>query len=198
MIALYVVLSLLLLFSVILLLRVGFQIEYGENGISADARIGPIRFRVLPVKRKEKTGRKMKPREAPAAEKEPEEKKGGKFSEFRKYFSYVSAMKDRLKRKLRVDDLTLYFAAGGSDPVAVAMTYGGVTAAMSALLPVLEQNFDIRKRDFETSFSYELKEPYIYFRAKISAATWELIYIALPMLSLYMKSKDTRSRKGEK
>ncbi len=198
MIALYVILSVFLLIAIIMLLRAGVQIEYGENGILADFSIGPLKFRVFPAAGKEKIKRKRRPRETAPPKKEPEREKGGKFSEFRKYLSYISAAGDRLKRKLRVDDLTLYFAAGGSDPAAVAIAYGGVTAAMGMLIPVLEQNFDIRKRDFETSFSYELKEPYIFVRAKISAAVWELIYIGLPILSLYIKSKDTKSGKEEK
>jgi len=197
-IALYIFIAIILLLIIISLLRVGIIVVYSESGFVADAIIGFVKIRAFPREKKEKPKKEKKQPKAKKTEPEPEEKKGGRFADFKLMWPYIKSALERLKRKLRVDELTIYFAAGGSDPASVAMSYGGVTAAMGMIIPVLEQNLNILNRDFETSFSFELKEPYIFIRANITAAVWELIYIGLPLFSMYMKTRERKSRKEEK
>lgn len=174
------------------LVRISLDIEYSKNGITADIKVGFIKFRLFPQKEKAKVKKVKKPEKKPEAQAASATKSGGKLSEFKPYLELITKALSDFKRKLKVDELTVHFAAGGENPVAVAIAYGGVTAAMGMIVPILEQNLVIKNRDFETSLSFEIKEPYIYVRAKITSAVWELILIGIPLLRGYMKTRDMR------
>lgn len=189
MLALYIILALLVIIAIILLLRAGILLVYGEEGFFADVKIGPYKFRAFPREEKEEKKKEKKPYKKTEPTEKPVKERGGSLKTFQLYWPSVTETLGRLRRKLTVDELTLYVAAGGSDPANIALAYGGVNAAMGMMIPVLEQSLDIKKRDFETSFSFELREPYIFARLKATAAVWELIYIGLPLLSLYLKTR---------
>lgn len=198
MIALYIILALLIIIAVILLLRAGVLLVYSEEGFTADVKIGAYRFRAFPQEEKPKEKKVRKYDKKAPPEEKPEKEKGGSLKTFQSYWSAATETLGRLRRRMTVNELTLHVAAGGSDPANVALAYGGVNAAMGMIIPVLEQSLDIKKRDFETSFSFELKEPYIFARLKATAAVWELIYVGWPLFSKYMKTRNTKDGKEEK
>ena len=60
-----------------------------------------------------------------------------------------------LRRKLRVEELTLHVCIGGSDdPAAAAMRYGRAWAAIGAITPALDRLFIIKKRDIQPALDY--------------------------------------------
>ena len=60
-----------------------------------------------------------------------------------------------LRRKLRVEELTLHVCSGGSDdPAAAAMRYGRAWAAIGAITPALDRLFVIKKRDIQPALDY--------------------------------------------
>ena len=60
-----------------------------------------------------------------------------------------------LRRKLRVEELTLHVCIGGSDdPAAAAMRYGRAWAAIGAITPALDRLFVIKKRDIQPALDY--------------------------------------------
>ena len=62
-----------------------------------------------------------------------------------------------LRRKLRVNELTLYVHIGGSDdPAKAAMGYGRAWAAIGAITPSLERLFVIKKRDIRPALDYTI------------------------------------------
>lgn len=62
-----------------------------------------------------------------------------------------------LRRKLRVNELTLYVRIGGSDdPAKAAMGYGRAWAAIGAITPSLERLFVIKKRDIQPALDYTI------------------------------------------
>jgi hypothetical protein len=69
---------------------------------------------------------------------------------------------------------------------------------LGLILPLLENNFNIKKRDLRTAVSFELTEPYIYIQAKLSLLVWEFVYIAFGAFTSFMKykTKNTEDRKA--
>ena len=60
-----------------------------------------------------------------------------------------------LRRKLRVEELTLHVCIGGSDdPAAAAIRYGRAWAAIGAITPALDRLFVIKKRDIQPALDY--------------------------------------------
>ena len=62
-----------------------------------------------------------------------------------------------LRRKLRVNELTLYVRIGGSDdPAKAAMGYGRAWAAIGAITPSLVCFIVIKKRDIQPALDYTI------------------------------------------
>ena len=54
--------------------------------------------------------------------------------------------------------------AAGADPAATAK-FGAVNTVYGMILPLIENNFNIRNRDLRASVNFESDEPYIYVKA---------------------------------
>ena len=62
-----------------------------------------------------------------------------------------------LRRKLRVNELTLRVHIGGADdPAKAAMGYGRAWAAIGVITPALERLFVIKKRDIQPALDYTI------------------------------------------
>jgi len=195
--ALYVFLALLALIFLILILRVGVVLEYSDEGFLVELIVGPVSRRLYPRDEKEKKPKKEKKPPKPSKKPEPE-KKGGAMSDFQGIWAFIKQIIIRLRHKFRMDELVVHVLAAGEDPVKVALSYGGVSAAMGMIIPVLEQNFNIKKRDIKSGFSFELKEPSIFFRAKLTMAVWQVIYVGLPAIRDYIRLRNKEGGKEEK
>ena len=96
-------------------------------------------------------------------------------------------------------DLELVLAAG--DPAAAALAFGGTNAALGMILPLLEQNFDIRRRNIRTAVDFERKTPAVTLGAAVTltigqgaALAFHLGRKALPALLQYRKGDQGRQR----
>jgi len=193
--ALYIIIGVFALIAIFLILRIGIVAQYSDDGFMAEVIAGPRSIRLYPRPPKEKKPKKeKKPEKRPPKRPEPE-KKGGKIDDFRDIWAFARNIILRLRLRLRVDELIIHIMAAGEDPVAVALSYGGVSAAMGMITPVLEHNFNIKKRDIKSTFSFELKEPCIYLRAKLTMAIWQVLYVGLPVILDYMKTKRTKEER---
>ena len=196
--ALWVLGILLLLLFAFLLLRVGVSASYDEDGARADARLGPIRFRLYPRKEKlrppeEKT--KKQP-EVKAVEK----KKGGALENLRPLLGPLFDALGKLRRKLRVDRLAIDFTAASDDPSRAALEFGYASAGLGALLALLENTLDIRERDIRTQVDFERRTPLIRAAAALSVRIGTLLAIALPLTVTFWKNrkKQTAAEQGGK
>ena len=156
--------TLLVIFAVLVLIGcipVGVDARYGADGIFLAAKIGPFRLQLLPQKPKKK---KKKPAKQPPAvkpaEKKPAEKKqnpllSGGVDGLLQLLGLAFDTLGDLRRKLRVNELTLHVTVpGGDDPAKAAMNYGRAWAAIGALTPAVERLFVIKKRDIRPELNY--------------------------------------------
>lgn len=195
--ALYIILALIALIAILMALRVGVVLQYSEEGFLLELIVGPRSIRLYPRAAKPKRPKKeKKPGKAPE-ESEPE-KKGGAIDDFKGIWAFVKKILLRLRRKLRMDELIIHTMAAGEDPATVAISYGVVSAALGMIMPVLEHNFNIKYRDIKSAFSFELKEPCIFFRAKLTMTVWQILYIGLPAIRDYIQLKRIKDGKEEK
>ena len=63
-----------------------------------------------------------------------------------------------LRRKLRVEELTLHVTFAGDDPADTALHYGQAWAAVGALMPALDRLFVIKKRDICPILDYNREQ----------------------------------------
>ena len=183
-----------------MLLRFGVAAEYGADGFIVTAHVGPLRLRVYPKKEKPGAAEKKAKRKARKADKakskkdkeKPKEQIPGGLKTYLDMLPPVKNMLGRLHRRLLIKKLTIRFTAAGGDAATTALTSGAANAAFSAITPVLENSFRIRKRDFRATADFSGTEMKIYVHAAISMAVWESLYIVfalLPLVISLLKSK---------
>lgn len=173
MIALIVILT---VFLALALLRVGIQAEYGVNGAKVLAIIGPFHLGLYPLKEKRREKEK-KPKKPKKKKDQPEKKEGGALDGFQKLIPAALDMAGRFRRKLVINQLTLYYTAASDDAAKAAIAYGRAWAAIGALTPVLENAFNIKNRDIQAAVDFNIRKPVIYFKAAFTLAIWETFYI---------------------
>lgn len=152
---------------------VGVDAAYGEGSVLLSAKIGFFRLQILPAKpkkpKKPKKSKQQKPAassapsaapDAPTAETAPQKKlalPGGLDGILRLVNLALSTLGD-LRRKLRVEELTLHVTFAGDDPADAALHYGQAWAAVGALMPALDRLFVIKKRDICPILDYNREQ----------------------------------------
>ncbi len=178
---LIVLASILAFFLLVSFLRVGVSAEYSAGGIVAKAHVGPIGILLYPREKKEEKEKKPKKKE--------EKPKPGLFEELKQQLPAIKKALSRLKRKLLIKELTIYYLAAGEDPAQAAMMFGGVSAGYGVITAILENSFRIKKRDLRANVDFDAEEPYIYIKAKLSLAVWEAVYVGFGLLMSMANAK---------
>ena len=165
--------TLLVIFAVLVLIGcipVGVDARYSADGVFLTAKLGPFRLQLLPQKPKKKPKKRKpqqkQPKKTPAKA-EPQEKKpnpllSGGVDGLMQLLDLAFDTLGDLRRKLRVNELTLYVLIGGADdPAKAAMGYGRAWAAIGAITPSLERLFVIKKRDIRPALDYTISNTQI-------------------------------------
>ena len=165
--------TLLVIFAVLVLIGcipVGVDARYSADGVFLTAKLGPFRLQLLPQKPKKKPKKRKpqqkQPKKTPAKV-EPKEKKpnpllSGGVDGLMQLLDLAFDTLGDLRRKLRVNELTLYVLIGGADdPAKAAMGYGRAWAAIGAITPSLERLFVIKKRDIRPVLDYTISNTQI-------------------------------------
>ena len=165
--------TLLVIFAVLVLIGcipVGVDARYSADGVFLTAKLGPFRLQLLPQKPKKKPKKRKpqqkQPKKSPAKA-EPQEKKpnpllSGGVDGLMQLLDLAFDTLGDLRRKLRVNELTLYVLIGGADdPAKAAMGYGRAWAAIGAITPSLERLFVIKKRDIRPALDYTISNTQI-------------------------------------
>ena len=135
-------------------------VDVGFDGeLRLSLKIGFIRVRILPSKpKKPKKQKKKQPAAKKPAQKPAAAPKKPLFSgdpkELRALLQLGVQTLGDLRRKLRVEVLTLFvYFGGGDDPAKNAIAYGRAWAVIGSITPLLDQLFVIQKRRIEPRFA---------------------------------------------
>lgn len=153
------------------LLKVGVWLEYSAGGLVLRVKAGPVTIPVLPRSPKgEKTAKPpRKKQKATEPPEEPKPRQGGLPSLALRLIPVVAEAAGQFRRKLVIDRLWLSFTAGGaSDAAAAAILYGRLSGAMGALVPLLENNFNLKDRRFHSGVDFAADHPALYLHAVLT------------------------------
>ena len=136
------------------------SVDAGFDGeVRLAIKIGFLRVRILPSKpKKPKKQKKKQPAAKKPAQKPAAAPKKPLFSgdpkELRALLQLGVQTLGDLRRKLRVEVLTLFvYFGGGDDPAKNAIAYGRAWAVIGSITPLLDQLFVIQKRRIEPRFA---------------------------------------------
>lgn len=178
-----VILSVLLLVA---LLRAGVIIEYNKDGLALWLKIAFVKIRLESEHEKKK--------------KKPRRKLGdlspGSLDEFVDTLKAVKKLLGRLRRRLLIKKLVLYYTSAGEDPSKVALQFGAANAVFGVVVPILDRHFRIKRRDLRAAADFNAKEPGIYALLSLSIAVWESFYVLFALMPVFtaMGSKMTKAK----
>ena len=182
---------------------VGVDARYHADGVFLAARLGPFRLQLLPQKPKKKQKKRTRPQkqaEKPPAKAEPQEKQpnlllSGGVDGILQLLDLAFDTLGDLRRKLRVDELTLYVRIGGSDdPAKAAMGYGRAWAAIGAITPGLERLFVIKKRDIRPALDYTISNTQVDARLVTTITIGRSLALAVRAGIRFLKLLNERKK----
>lgn len=158
-----VLLPLCLLAGLLLLsrLRVGGRLEYTPAGLRVWVKLFGLSIPVFPGRAKRAAGA---PGPAPKA---PRRSLPGA-DRLRQLLPVVCQAAGELKRTITIDTLELELLWGLPDPAACALGFGGSSAALGMLWPLLEQNFHIRSHQIRTGLDFDRQESRLTARVQLT------------------------------
>ncbi len=186
--------------ALLVLLRLRVTLSYGEEGPGAAVALGPVTVLRLPMPKGKKAPKKSErtkrvKRGKKKSGEEEEKKTGGSVPGFRDMLPIISDALGKLKRRLSVDELTLWYQSGSEDPAAAALMFGRANAAAGALLQPLTELFRIRSTDVRTAVSFTDTKNRVYARLRLSLPLGTLLYLSLRTLLRYRRALKHRPRK---
>jgi len=193
-----IILSPLILVILLLLapLRFGAIVEYSDAGINLWIKATFLKLQLLgKEKKRRKNEKKPKKRKKEKSSIDFSVLKPGSLKEFMDILKTVGNVLNRLKRKLLIKELKLYYVSASDDSAKTAMQLGAASAAFEAIVPLLKRNFRIRRLDLKASADFTSANQQIYAKLNISMAVWEAVYIALALLpfikSIFKRKPNT-------
>lgn len=198
-------------------IRLGGWVRYDGDGLAVKVLAGPLRFTVFPQKplseaekaarkaREEKRRAKKEAKKAKAearkakkkakrGEKEPE-KKGGALPPLLDLLPLAAEAAGGLKRRIRIDELTVHLTWGAEDPAQAALGFGRANAVMGMIWPLLDHNFEVKKHDLGVQVDFNRSSPAVMCRAALTMRLGQLLSFGL-RLGFKLLAVWSRSRKG--
>ena len=213
----------LLVLVLLMLMRVGCRVDYSAHGFYLWLKIAWFRIKLLPrkpltaeqqaAKDKKEADKKAKKRADKAAkEKAVEEakargesipkKKPGDLVWLLEFLNPVFHGLNQLRRKLRIDHMTIMYRIGGAkDPALAAQRYGQVSAGGGALFPLLNATLDVRGWDVDLGIDFSEEKTLVAVSANATYRLGHLLVIVIALafraLRIYLNHKKETKTKEE-
>lgn len=190
------------LVTLLCLTRVGVWGAYDrEKTLRLSLRVGWLKIRLLPGKKKKTPAKSKKKKESKKPKKkEPDEAAKKKLSftrediedALRTLLPALGRALGRTRRGLRIRPLRLWLALGGQeDPAASAQLRGRIEAAVWGGMPRLERLLDIRDVSIHTEVDFESPAPVIEAEAGLTFRIGTLLALgfglAVPALRWFLR-----------
>ena len=182
-------------------IRIGVRGEYSAEGLTAQARLGPVRFQVYPVK-KQKDHKSPKKKKTPKKEPAEQPKAGGPAKLLLRLLPLALEAGGQFRRKLQVDLLRLEVTAGAPDPADAAMIYGRTNAALGAAWQPLTTAFHVKDGRASVRIDFDSDQTTVYgitaLSIKVGQVLWLGLYFGAKALRQIILLRGEQNKKAEK
>lgn len=184
-----VLIIILLILSLILLLPVGADACFYNDGGRLKVKAGPVGITLLSIPKEDKPKKPKKPKKKKKSKKDEKPEEAEKHKKKKLSLEDILALVKiglralgRFRRQLSVDLLELELTCAGDDPYSTAMSYGYLSAASGALVPALHKVMKIREERINLDVSFDLPKMEYYTHVIATIQIWEVLYIAFAFL----------------
>lgn len=184
----YVLFAFLGLLILLMLTRVKLGFSYLEQ-FGLWIGFGLLHFTLVPSTPKKKQPEKKKTKKEQSAPKEDTQSK--KPLKLQMIIDYAKLALNELGKSagaFRIDDLMLHAVIGSDDAASTALSYGALSAALSAFYPILAGKVRIKKQDIllDADFSGNAS---LDLRITISAMLVRMLFGGLRVLRVFIKKR---------
>ncbi len=185
-------LGVLLFLLFLLLLPMHTRLRF-DGKLQVWCGLGPVSFRLFPSKKPTKP-KKEKAKAAGASQQSTEEsRRGFDLMQILEYVRLGAEAFGVLRRRLVIRQLTLRLRISSEDAAQTALLYGRTAAAISALYPVLERNFRLRKTALSVDADFEQSTSQIFAESVIAACPLRLLMAAAVLLFRFLKLRKKQT-----
>lgn len=169
-------------------LKVGIFIHYDGAELLLRLVVGPFKVRLGHKTRGEKTTQGKNSLQRSGDAKKRRRSKGRAWiKSVLQNWNEIFELIGRILSSPVMDELELRISVGGADPEVCAMTYGRVCAVVSALLPVVEKTFSVKKQQIDILCDFEDVETRVEAAASATMRVYELLALGISALKLISK-----------
>lgn len=223
-----IILAVALVIFLLLQVRLGAEVEYGEEGFRAWVKLLGKAILLFPkpqktrtqqekerlkaekkaakkarkaAKKEEKQRRKAEKEKKKPDEEKPEEpeKKGGKAELILALLPVAVQALGALKKRIRIDPLRVRYTAGCPDAADTALLYAKASGGAGVVVALLEEGFDVRRREVSVEMDFLAGHSTIYLRAGVSIKVGQVLYLAIrygiACIKVYMKKQREKAER---
>lgn len=209
----WIIVGIVLLFLFLLLqLRIGAVLEYGQDNLQLEIRVGPGHIKIYPKLKPQKVSDKKKKQKANSNSAGKMSSESGKKKGRRLSLDQLTDLAQRfiplaleaagcLWNKLIMDDLEISVTAGSHDPADSAMLYGQIHSGLAALWGPMNQAFHVKNGRAHVEIDFESNSIMLYVKTAISIKIGQVLWIALyfgvkalKQLLRYRKAQKTEAQ----
>lgn len=193
-------------------LRLGGRVEYGENGLRVQLRIGLLYITLFP--RPKKAKKKKKPAKKPVEPPKPKEESGGLKKLLEKTRKLAGQAGDRFLKgeeggelglvldaipevfellgetvsQLCVEEMTVHYSIPGRhDAAGAAIQYGLVYSTGGVVCTLMDQHLTVKKRSVGAVVDFNEEKTKVFIRLNLSYRFGQLVSIAVHALKKGIK-----------
>ena len=158
--------------------RLGGDARYQEGVFSLRVCLGPVKISVFPAKKtgKTKAKKEKKPAKPKKKQDKPEaEKPKRKLPPVGDLLMLGLEAAGALKRKIRIDELTLHLTWASEDPAETAQGFGKANALLGMIWPLIDQNFHVKKHDLGVAVDFDRTRPEIFACGRLTLTVGQLV-----------------------
>lgn len=166
---------------------VGVRVKYNSEGPLVRLIVGPVKYTLVPGKKKEKKPKKEKKAkkkdelqtQPPPAPKEKKKQTGGKLTDFIPLVKVALDFLGDFIKRLKFNRLEVKLILAGDDPCDLAMNYGRAWAALGNLLPLMDNGLNIKKRNLEIECDFTADETLVIAGADVTITVGRTLALLL-------------------
>lgn len=211
MLALKIIGGIVLFFCLLMLIPVGARAIYSEDGLFLWFKIACFSIRLVPMRKKGRPAKGDKPKKpkkdrqqkpkgdlAVRSEQTQEAKKPGELKKLLPLIRPGLTAMSRLRRKLTIRQMRVYYRIGGAeDPAGAAMKYGIVAAGGGALFPLVNSAFRVKDWDVALNVDFESDQTRVAFAAEGGWCLGQLVITALALGVSALKIYASQTKQSE-
>jgi len=180
------------------LLPIGIRASYDSDGALIQLRVGPFFYKVYPSNRTYQKQKRTSNGGSDSDQTKSGKKSGGNLNDIMPMLRVVWDLLKDFKRKLKVQKLEFKLILAGADPCDLSMNYGRAWAALGNIMPVLDNHFNICKRNLEIECDYLADQTTVYLLIDLTMSVGRLLGLAVRhgFRGLLEYRKLLKTRKG--